>query len=147
MEKQKKSVLVKTFTTQKDEDGKTEFSTESQGTMFVKDGEYFVFYTEHDSDGEKMSDGRITILKDTVEIKRSGAYSSRFVFEEGKTKNSLYSTPYGAMPATLKTRKLISAVDNEGGKIILEYSMTVGGRSFDNRVVINITPLQDGKDM
>ena len=138
MEKEKKSVLVKTHTIQKDEDGKTEFSTESRGTMFVKDGEYFVFYTEQDEDGEKMSDGRITILKDTVEIKRTGAYSSRFVFEEGKTKNSLYSTPYGAMPATLKTRKLVSAEDSEGGKIILEYSMTVGGRSFDNRVVIKI---------
>ena len=144
MEKEKKSVLVKTHTIQKDEDGKTEFSTESQGTMFVKDGEYFVFYAEFDEDGEKMSDGRITILKDTVEIKRTGAYSSRFVFEEGKIKNSLYSTPYGAMPATLKTRKLITAVDSEGGKIILEYSMTVGGRNFDNKVVIKITPMQKG---
>ncbi len=141
MEKQKKRVLVETFTRQKDQDGKTEFSTRSEGTMFVKDGEYFVFYTELDEDGEKMSDGRITIAKDTVEIKRTGAYSSRLIFKEGKTQNSIYSTPYGNMPAVLKTRKLIAAVDKDGGKIILEYSMTVGGRSFENSVTVKVSPL------
>lgn len=138
MEKEKKSVRVSTFTMQKDEDGKTEFSTSAEGIMYVKDGGYFIFYTEQDEDGEKMSDGRITVTKNSVEIKRTGAYSSRLIFEEGKTHKSIYSTPYGNMPAVLKTRKITSAVDSDGGKIILEYIMTVGERTFENSVTVRI---------
>lgn len=141
MEKEKKSVRVSTFTIQKDEDGKTEFSTSSEGIMYVKDGGYFVFYTEQDEDGEKMSDGRITVTGNTVEIKRTGAYSSRLVFEEGKIHKSIYATPYGNMPAVLKTRKMICAVDNDGGKIILEYLMTIGERTFENSVTVRIDTL------
>ena len=42
------------------------------------------------------------------------------------------------MPAVLKTRKITSAVDSDGGKIILEYIMTVGERTFENSVTVRI---------
>jgi hypothetical protein len=43
------------------------------------------------------------------------------------------------MPVVVKAKKVVTAVDAYGGKILLEYNMSLGGRDFYNQVTIRIS--------
>lgn len=141
MENLKRDVSVNVCTLQKDEDGKSEINANYKGTMYYKSGVCHVFYTEYSDEGEILSRCKIKCGDGVVEIKRDGSYASRLQFQQGKTFKTVYSTPYGDMPVVTKTKRVLSAVDSMGGKIILDYSMSVAGNDFVNNVVISIEVL------
>ncbi len=138
MENQKRNVSIKVCTVQKDEDGKSNISADYKGTLYFKQGVCYVFYTEYTEEGEESAKCRIKSAPGFVEIKREGAYSSRLCFETGKPYKTVYNTPYGHMPVEIKTKKAISALDINGGKIMLEYNMSLAGKEFDNSVVVYV---------
>ena len=141
MENLKRDVSVSVYTVQKDEDGKSEINADYKGTMYYKSGVYHVFYTEYSEEGEALSKCRIKCGDGIVEIKREGNYSSRLQFQQGKTFKTVYRTPYGDMPVVIKTKRVLSAVDSVGGKIILDYSMSLAGKDFSNNVVVALEVL------
>lgn len=140
----KKEVLIRVNTIQKDEEGKSDISAIYNGVMYMKSGAILLFYSEFSEDGEKTADCRIKLSDTSVEIKRSGAYSSRLIFEQGKVYKTVYNTPYGQLPVVVKTAKVISAVDEFGGKVLLDYKMDIAGRKFINSVSIRIELVTKG---
>lgn len=132
----KRDVCVSVYTVQKDEDGKSEIKASYDGVMYLKSGIYYIFYTEYSEDGEQTAQCRIKCSKGEVEIRREGSYSSRLCFEAGKTYKTVYNTPYGTMPVSIKAKTVVVAVDENGGKILLDYSMSLAGKDFQNNVTI-----------
>ena len=69
-----------------------------------------------------------------VTLLRMGNVSSEMVFEEGRRHMSLYSTPYGSMEVGILARKLRSTLDQNGGKLEINYDIeinhTLAGQSL-----------------
>ena len=138
MDSLKKEVIVKVRTVQTDDGDKTVISNEYKGTLYVKKGKYFIFYTEYGEDGDKMSDSVIRCDGETVEIKRTGSYSSVLTFNSGKEYKTIYNTPYGGMSVSLKCKNVICALDSDGGKIVLDYKMNITDKNYQNNVTITV---------
>ena len=134
----KREVIVTVSTIQKEDGEKDSFSNEYKGTLFVKNGKYFIFYTEYGEEGDKMSDSVIRCDGENVEIKRTGAYSSVLAFSRGKEYKTVYSTPYGGMPVSLKCKNVLCAIDSQGGKLILDYKMNIADKNYENNVTISV---------
>ena len=143
MDNSRKNVTVNVCTVQKDKDGKSTIEASYDGVMYYKSGVFYVFYTEYSEDGEETAKCRLKLDHDEVEIKREGAYGSRLSFRQGSSFKSMYNTPYGSMPVEIKTKKCINAVDNQGGKIVLDYRMSIAGNEFDNNVAIILQIIED----
>ena len=47
------------------------------------------------------------------------------VFETGRRHMSLYSTPYGSMEIGIVARKLHSTLDQDGGKLEIDYDIEI----------------------
>lgn len=138
MDNLKKEVIIKIRTVQIDDGDKTVISDEYRGMLYVKNNKYFIFYTELDEDGVKMSDSVIRCDGEIVEIKRTGAYSSVLAFDSGREYKTVYSTPYGGLPVSLKCKKVLCALDSDGGKIVLDYKMNITDKNYDNNVTITV---------
>ena len=134
----KRNVLVTVDTVQKDGGDKTRISNQYKGTLYEKKGKYYIFYTEYGEEGDKMSDSVVRCDGETIEIKRTGAYSSVLSFKSGVEYKTIYSTPYGGMPVSLKCKKVLCALDAEGGKIVLDYKMNITDKNYENYVTISV---------
>lgn len=60
-------------------------------------------------------------------IRRRGAIQSEFIFKEGEVHNSVYRIPPYSFDMSVRATRIISSLTKEGGELILEYSMSVGG--------------------
>ncbi len=138
MDNLKKEVVVKVRTVQIDDGEKTLISDEYNGSLYIKKDKYFIFYTEYGEDGDKMSDSVIRCDGETVEIKRTGSYSSVLTFKSGKEYKTVYNTPYGSIPVSIKCKNVMCALDSDGGKIVLDYKMDITDKTYRNNVTITV---------
>ncbi|WP_027632629.1 DUF1934 domain-containing protein [Clostridium hydrogeniformans] len=102
----------------------------------VTPGEFTVlsngFKAEYNETELSGMEGTITILnifEDYLELIREGSTACEMKFEKGKENISLYNTPYGGLELKTKTKKLDIVIDENGGKIFVEYELSVTGQS------------------
>ena len=109
-----------------------------EGYYHIIDGGYFVTYTEENEGAKTLSevklypDGRVT-------VSRSGALESSFLFEEGASHTSLYKVPPYTFDAEITTRRIRSALTEDGGTLELIYNMKIGGAVRSARMKIWIS--------
>jgi len=139
MEMFSKNVIIETVTKQTEDGESAVYKNNYSGRLFYKKGCFFIFYEEHTEDGVHSADCSIRAERDKVEIKRTGNFTSLMIYEQGKSHNSVYETPYGGMQVTVKPSKVLTALDENGGKIFLDYSLDLAGQKFKNNVVINVS--------
>ena len=60
-------------------------------------------------------------------IRRKGAIQSEFILEEGKRHDSVYSVPPYCFDMSVEAKRVGGSLTKDGGELILEYSMSVGG--------------------
>ncbi len=94
-------------------------------------------------EGEKLTltyfaDGGRAVLTarpECVVLERTGEIASKMVFRPGRRCLSDYVTPYGAMPMAVTTRRLEHRLTGEGGELVLEYELELGGDSLGSHTV------------
>ena len=67
-----------------------------------------------------MEPGRVTLT-------RTGEVKTHMVFQEGKAHTSLYETPYGKLPMTIRTQRLEEKLSLAGGSLYVIYEIQLGG--------------------
>lgn len=99
----------------------------SPGT-FVKNGDsYKAIYEETEISGMEGTLTTLEIEKNKVVLLREGTTSAKMIFDLKEPMVSLYSTPYGALQITTLTKKLDVDMDELGGKLNIEYEISIGG--------------------
>lgn len=101
-----------------------------EGEFYERADKTFLRYTEPKENGG----GRVvlTAKKNVVTMNRQGDAVSSFKFEKGKTHLSRYFTPYGTFLTSVETNALIMQQSEKGGKIEMEYWLTVADDSLEN---------------
>lgn len=84
----------------------------------------------------------ITLMGDTVTVKRTGAIESEFIFREGERTSSLYKIPPYSFDAEIYTKKIRNNITRGVGEMSIFYEMSVGGSN--KRVRMRIT-LSEGE--
>lgn len=118
-------------------DNKTDIIEETAyGSYHEKNGKRYIMY-KTEADGDRTSS---MIKADGAEIliKRSGSISSSMAYKAGARKTFMYELPYGAMEMELETHRVISELDERGGKIELVYTLTVQGEKYFNDMKITV---------
>jgi len=103
---------------------------------FFSEEEQIIKYNEQTEDGNvpttiKASNGCVDILRDSPAMPDMHMH-------EGDVVSADINTPYGSIPTTCTTKKVAVSLDENGGIIVMEYVMDIGGAISKNRVHISI---------
>ncbi|MBQ2990019.1 MAG: DUF1934 domain-containing protein [Clostridia bacterium] len=104
---------------------KNEIKNAHVGTC-LDDGEEVTLEYDDVQDGERA---HITLraAQGRAEMVRKGMTSARLVFLPGQRTSSAYVTMYGEIPVMVETRQVIVARAQNGGDLLLNYDVYVGG--------------------
>lgn len=80
---------------------------------------------------------RLTV-GETVQMERTGALSSRLIFEKGVTHRCPYGTPYGTLELLVTTHRMVNRLTQTGGSLQLIYTLNAGGAPIENEIEIVI---------
>jgi uncharacterized beta-barrel protein YwiB (DUF1934 family) len=111
---------------------------QADGSYTEKNGKIYIRYKSSSEDSGESST-LITIDNGTVTIKRFGASGSVMVYKKDKKTEFQYRTPYGIIPMELKTSKLVTAFDKDGGTLRICYTISVQGDKYFNDITIKVT--------
>ena len=113
-------------------DGETDITTLSA----VGNWENGVLTYETCEDG--VTDRTRLTVGETVTMERTGALSSRLVFEKGVTHRCAYGTPYGTLDLLVTTHRIVNKLTATGGSLTLDYTLNAGGAPLHNEIEIVI---------
>ncbi len=120
--------------------GTPEITHENAGAfLHLNDGGMLITYMQ-ESDGVATSSD-IEINGGAVLVRRSGGVTSSFLFEEGVSHKSLYSVGPYSFDAEIKTRRIRQGIGENGGRLDLYYTMTIGGADKSVRMSIELSPV------
>ena len=124
-------------------DGETDDPVEviTPAEYFFKNGKHYVIYDEVMEGIEGSVKSKIKFTENSVELMRTGAASTRMVFEEEKEHVALYHTPMGPLSISLYTEKLISSIEEGKIKLEIHYSLKAEEQVItESSVIIEICP-------
>ena len=106
----------------------------TEGKLEDAEGALRLSYQESELTGMEGTTTVFHVEPERVTLLRMGNVSSEMGFEEGRRHMSLYSTPYGSMEVGILARKLRSTLDQNGGKLEINYDIeinhTLAGQSL-----------------
>ena len=77
----------------------------------------------------------LTARPGCVVLRRRGEVSSEMVFRPGRRCLGDYATPYGAMAMAVTTHRIDDALTDDGGQLVLEYDLELGGSDLGRHTV------------
>lgn len=135
-----KAVIIAVTGTQVNEFGEVdtqEFIT--TGTYFLKNGAYFVMYSESEVTGMAGTATSLKAEPGRVILNRMGASQHKQVFEHGLRHRGNYITPYGVFDMSVISSKVEVNLTDSGGSINLEYILEVENQKVsDNRLALSV---------
>ena len=100
----------------------------TEGLLQREPDGYTLSYQESEVTGMKGTLTTFQIEKDCVTLMRVGQFNSQMVFQEGRRHLSMYDTPYGSLAVGINTRKMRSAIGDQGGDIEIDYNIEIDHR-------------------
>lgn len=97
----------------------------TEGTMNFRDGGWDISYEESELTGLAGVTTTFRVEPGKVILTRSGALTSEMVFQEGKSHDSLYRMPFGALMLTVKATRVYFDLVPDGGTIDLVYHIDI----------------------
>lgn len=118
-------------------EGLNEAEEDSQELRFITEGEAWedelglhLQYTESEISGLEGTSTELVLKDCTVAVHRNGEYGTDFLFEMGKTSETVYSTPFGNIPLQAVPVRVAYQTDENGGFVQLEYHLLVQGEDI-----------------
>jgi uncharacterized beta-barrel protein YwiB (DUF1934 family) len=110
-----------------DKDNKVELIT--LGNFSEENGIYKVVYKESEETGLGETETVLSIEKNMLVLKRSGAVSTVMEFKKDSNSIILYETPYGILEFKTVTKDLKVDVNEFGGSVYINYSLIAPGQA------------------
>ncbi len=127
---------IKVVNKQRIDNSIEEICEEAVGMFSIKNSKVYIIYKTVD-DGVKTTT-TITVDGDVVTVKRSGNTSSNIVLDRKKKTEFKYNTMYGIIDVIADTKKIVNALDEQGGKLRLVYTLIMQGAKIENDMEIAV---------
>lgn len=99
------------------------------GEFHILEDGFKAIYEESEISGMEGTTTYLTIKSGKVTLERKGSTQTVMVFESNGSNISLYNTPYGMLELKINTNSLDIFMNENGGKVVIDYSLIVGGES------------------
>lgn len=119
-------------------DENDEIKLDTKGGFYIRDGKFYITYSEHKDMG--MGDSRI-ILKvenDTITMRRTGDFQTVMVYKLGEITEFIYRVPFGELNLKIKTRTIKNQLTEAGGNLNFCYDLFAGGEATYNDIAITV---------
>lgn len=104
----------------------------------IEDG-FKATYEETEISGMEGTTTILTIKENQVILEREGTTSTKMIFKEDEDSIVLYNTPYGMLEMAISTNNLNVKIGEDGGKLNIEYEMSVYGQPpFNTKLSLSI---------
>lgn len=97
----------------------------TEGTMELRDGGWDISYEESDLTGLQGVVTTFRVEPDKVILTRTGNLHSQMIFQQGKSHDSLYQMPFGALMITICATSVFYDITPDGGVIDLSYTIEI----------------------
>ena len=97
----------------------------TEGTMEFRDGGWDIVYEESELTGLAGVTTTFRVEPGKVILDRTGALSSRMLFQEGVSHDSLYQMAFGALMINVKATSVFFDIVPDGGVIDLAYQISI----------------------
>ncbi|MBO4626600.1 MAG: DUF1934 domain-containing protein [Lachnospiraceae bacterium] len=129
----------------------TEDTTETltRGTFYRNDGALYFFYDGSDDETpELITNHRITVKGDRVEVQKRGAIQTKMVIAPGELNQCDYATPFGILRLDFYGTSVDISETPECVRIAMNYEIRIDGTVVsENDLVIEATPGIPGETM
>lgn len=118
-------------------DGQNDIIEEkAEGSYYRKNAKTYIIYKVKDENCENSV--MITVSEESVTVKRSGGADTIMVFDRMRKTKTRYRTMYGELEMEIQTEKLVNALNDDGGKLRLVYTMIMQGQKIYNDMEITV---------
>ena len=107
--------------------GREAMTQRAEGTLRREGDTWLLTYREGEASGLGDTHTTLAVAPDRAVLTRAGELTTRMDFRPGETGTSLYETPYGKLPMTLRTLSLKSDLGEAGGHVTIHYQIQLGG--------------------
>lgn len=97
----------------------------TDGTLRTENGAVLLSYTESELTGMSGTQTTFRIEPERVTLTRTGAVQSVMVFAVGEEDRSLYDVGVGALMITVRTERISSNIDENGGTLEVAYAISI----------------------
>ena len=97
----------------------------TEGTMEFRDGGWDIVYEESELTGLAGVTTTFRVEPGKVILDRTGALSSRMLFQEGVSHDSLYQMAFGVLMINVKATSVFFDIVPDGGVIDLAYQISI----------------------
>ncbi len=124
---EKNNVTVTIQSLQTGETGTETMTQHTEGRLTGEGTSWTITYREGEESGLGRTRTTLQIGGERATLTRTGELTSQMVFEVGQPHSSLYETPYGKLPMTVRTLSLKSELAEAGGRVSIHYEIQLGG--------------------
>ena len=125
---------------------KSKQSIDDEGIEVVSTGEFekteygfLVSYEETELSGMEGTTTYLKIFDEKLILQRKGSTIAELEFQKGNNNVSLYDTPYGTLELRVKTNDTIIKINDNGGKIKVDYDIALSGQKpYKTRLDVEI---------
>lgn len=100
---------------------------ETEGCLERTAAGYTLTYLEGAATGLGGTRTTLELTQDRITLTRAGEVSAQMVFQPGAVHDSIYETPYGKLPMTVRTLSLKTDLNGAGGTVSIHYEIQLGG--------------------
>ena len=97
----------------------------TDGTLRTENGAVLLSYAESELTGMSCTQTTFRIEPERVTLTRTGAVQSVMVFAVGEEDRSLYDVGVGALMITVRTERISSNIDENGGTLEVAYAISI----------------------
>lgn len=122
-------------------DGESDAPVEiiTPGQYYLKNGKHYILFDEVLEGLEGTIKSTLKISEKQVELLRSGAASTRMVFEKDQEHNMIYQTPMGPLAISVYTENIISDIKEDEMNLGITYSLKAEGQVLtESHVRMNV---------
>ncbi|MCY6958760.1 DUF1934 domain-containing protein [Clostridium brassicae] len=109
----------------------------TQGEFYKKENCYYAVYEESELSGMKGTTTTLKIKPSEFSLIRMGTTNAKMKFKNNVKNVSMYDTPYGTLELYIDTKKLNIDVNEDGGKVYIDYDMNLEGEK-SLKTILNI---------
>ena len=133
----KKAIISITSTASVDNDDIIEVV--SPGKYIKLEDGYKAVYEETEISGMEGTTTILTIKEKEVVLEREGTTATKMYFNKSEPSIAMYQTPYGMLELSINTKKLEVEMNEDGGKLQIDYSLAVAGQApLDTKLSLKI---------
>lgn len=97
----------------------------TEGEMKLEGDTVLLSYEESELTGLAGTQTAFSVRPDKVILTRTGAVNSKMIFVVGQEDHSLYDMGFGALMIAVRTEKICSELDENGGFLQVLYSIVI----------------------